>query len=82
VRPLVGQKLRDYRDKSFKQRRLEALPLPAPLAELLPEAPRVAVGYRDAQDGSATGTVELARSGTRPPRNASPESVRKSWDRP
>ena len=80
VRPLVGQKLRYYRDKTFKQRQLASLPLPAPLAEVLPEAPRVSVRHGDAQVESTGGTVEPAPSEMSPPRYASPESVRAAID--
>jgi hypothetical protein len=36
----VGQKLRWYRDRTFKRRGINALPLPAPLLAELPNAPR------------------------------------------
>ena len=82
VRPLVGQKLRYYRDKTFKPRRLEALPLPAPLAMVLPDAPRVTVRPEDPEDESAGGTVERAE-GSRPrcaDRLMTSESVRTAID--
>jgi type IV secretion system protein VirD4 len=78
VRPLVGRKLRYYRDRTFKHRRLEALPLPAPLVEVLPEAPMVTVRHGDPEDASAGGTVEPADAGS--PRYASAESLRAAID--
>lgn len=43
IRPLIGQKLRYYRDKTFKQRQLAALPLPAPLEIASQEPPTVSI---------------------------------------
>jgi type IV secretion system protein VirD4 len=82
VRPLVGQKLRWYRDRTFKPRRLEALPLPAPLGVALPDAPRVKVRRDDPGDEPAGGTVEPAE-GSRPrhaARLTTGESVRTAID--
>ncbi len=50
LRPLVGRKLRYYRDRDFKRRLHPAVPLPEPLAMALPDAPRVAV------EGAGEGT--------------------------
>ncbi len=59
MRPLVGQKLRWYRDKTFKPRRLQALPLPAPLEIELQDAPRVTIHHDSDRSGTARGgTVE------------------------
>ena len=78
VRPMIGQKLRYYRDKTFKARRLAALPLPAPLAGVLPDAPRVAVKPKDTEGEARGGTVEPAEAGN--PRYATAESVRAAID--
>jgi len=78
LRPLVGEKLRYYRDKTFKRRRSEALPLPAPLTGALPDAPGVSVGSRDAQSGEVGGTVEPASPES--PVYASADSVRTAID--
>jgi type IV secretion system protein VirD4 len=78
VHPLVGQKLRYYRDKTFKQRRLEALSLPAPLAMVLPDAPRVTVRPENPEEEPTGGTVERAEGSS--PRYPSPESVRAAID--
>lgn len=78
LRPLVGQKLRYYRDRTFRKRRFEALPLPAPLSGALPDAPRVSVSSKDAENEEAGGTVEPARTGS--PAYASAESVRTAID--
>ena len=64
VRPTIGRKLRYYRDPTFKTRRLAALPLPAPLAIPLPDAPRVASKTADADDEGQGGTVERADAGS------------------
>ena len=74
VRPMIGQKLRYYRDKTFKSRRLAALPLPAPLVGVLPDAPRVAVKAKDTEGEAEGGTIEPAEAGD--PRYATAESVR------
>ncbi len=50
LRPLIGQKLRYYRDKTFKQRQLSALPLPAPLKIASQEPPQVSI-QRDGEGG-------------------------------
>jgi type IV secretion system protein VirD4 len=78
VHPMIGQKLRYYRDKTFKSRRLAALPLPAPLVGVLPDAPRVAVKAKDTEDEAEGGTVEPAEAGD--PRYATAESVRTAID--
>ena len=78
VRPMIGQKLRYYRDKTFKSRRLAALPLPAPLVGVLPDAPRVAVKPKDTEGEARGGTVEPAEAGN--PRYATAESVRAAID--
>jgi type IV secretion system protein VirD4 len=78
VRPMVGQKLRYYRDRTFKSRRLAALPLPAPLVGVLPDAPRVAVKPKGTEDEAEGGTVEPAEASD--PRYATAESVRSAID--
>ena len=78
VRPMIGQKLRYYRDRTFKSRRLAALPLPAPLVGVLPDAPRVAVKPRDTEAEAKGGTVEPAEAGD--PRYATAASVRTAID--
>lgn len=60
MRPLVGQKLRWYRDKTFAPRHLPALPLPAPLTMVLPEAPRVSVRSAHFKEEPTGGTLERA----------------------
>ena len=75
LRPLVGEKLRYYRDKTFKRRRSEALPLPAPLTGALPDAPGVSPESREARSGESGGTIEPAS-----PVYASAESVRIAID--
>jgi type IV secretion system protein VirD4 len=69
VRPLVGQKLRYYRDKTFKRRQLQALPLPAPLNIELQDAPRVTIRREDDAGESANNTIEPANS----PEQANPD---------
>lgn len=78
VRPMIGQKLRYYRDKTFKARRLAALPLPAPLMGVLPDAPRVAVKPKDTEGEAGGGTIEPAEAGD--PRYATAESLRTAID--
>ena len=78
VHPMIGQKLRYYRDKTFKARRLAALPLPAPLVGVLPDAPRVAVKPKGTEGEAEGGTVEPAEAGD--PRYATAESVRSAID--
>ena len=78
VRPMIGQKLRYYRDKTFKSRRLAALPLPAPLVGVLPDAPRVAVKPKGTEGEAEGGTIEPAEAGD--PRYATAESVRSAID--
>ena len=75
---MIGQKLRYYRDKTFKARSLAALPLPAPLVGVLPDAPRVAVKAKDTEDEARGGTIEPAEASN--PRYATPESVRAAID--
>jgi hypothetical protein len=65
VHPMIGQKLRYYRDKTFKARRLTALPLPAPLVGVLPDAPRVTVKPKGTE-GEAGGRDHRAGRGRRP----------------
>jgi type IV secretion system protein VirD4 len=78
LRPLVGEKLRYYRDRTFKRRRSEALPLPAPLSGALPDAPGVSVGSREAQSGEVGSTIEPVKVDS--PTYTSAESVRTAID--
>jgi type IV secretion system protein VirD4 len=78
LRPLVGEKLRYYRDRTFKRRCSEALPLPAPLTGALPDAPGVSPESREAQSEGAGGTVEQASADSRTYTSA--ESVRTAID--
>ncbi len=55
VRPMIGQKLRYYRDKTFKARRSKALTLPAPLTDPLPDTPKITVRTKDQADEDRTG---------------------------
>jgi type IV secretion system protein VirD4 len=77
VRPLVGQKLRWYRDRTFKRRGIQAMPLPAPLLADLPDTPKVTIRRDEGED--AGGTVE---PGTRAdtPRYDSPKAVQQAMD--
>ena len=72
VRPLIGQKLRYYRDKTFRLRRLAPLPLPEPCTQTLSDAPRVTVRPNEAE--ATGGTIERVDDG--PMRYASADSVR------
>jgi type IV secretion system protein VirD4 len=79
VRPLVGQKLRWYRDRTFKRRGIKALPLPAPLLGELPDAPKVPIRRGDEAGEDTGGTVEPATP-TETPRYDSPEAVQQAMD--
>jgi type IV secretion system protein VirD4 len=79
VRPLVGQKLRWYRDRTFKRRGLKALPLPAPLLAELPDAPKVTIRRDDEAGDEPGGTVSPATP-TETPRYDSPEAVQQAMD--
>jgi hypothetical protein len=75
----VGQKLRWYRDRTFKRRGLTALTLPAPLLAELPDAPKVTI-RRDHEAGEdAGGTVEPTTP-TETPRYDSREAVQQAMD--
>jgi type IV secretion system protein VirD4 len=76
LRPMVGEKLRYYRDKTFRSRRQEPLPLPAPLTTPLPDAPSVTARNPDAE--STGGTIERADGAGE--RYASAESLRAAID--
>ena len=74
VRPMIGRKIRYYRDNTFKRRRCSALPLPTPLAETLPDAPKVAI-KRDDEERDETGEI-IESAQIEHPSYASAESVR------
>ena len=76
LRPMIGEKLRYYRDKTFKSRRQEPLPLPAPFTTPLPDAPSVTARTQDTE--AAGGTIERADGGGE--RYASAESLRAAID--
>ena len=57
LRPLVGRKLRYYKDRDFKRRLHPAVPLPEPLAMALPDTPRVAVA--GAGEGTPAGIERI-----------------------
>ena len=79
VRPLVGQKLRWYGDRTFRRRGLAALPLPAPLLAELPDTPRVTIPRDDEDAQKAGGTVDpTTPAGTN--RYDSPEAVQQAID--
>ena len=73
---MIGEKLRYYRDKTFKSRRQEPLPLPAPFTTPLPDAPSVTARTQDTE--AAGGTIERADGGGE--RYASAESLRAAID--
>ena len=76
LRPMIGEKLRYYRDKTFKSRRQEPLPLPAAFTAPLPDAPSVTARSPDAE--SAGGTIERIDGGGE--RYASAECLRAAID--
>jgi len=78
LRPMIGEKLRYYRDKTFKKRQSEALPLPAPLTEILPNAPGISVSHKNKKSEEAGGTIEPA--GADSPGFEPTESVRSAID--
>ena len=82
VRPLVGQKLRYYRDKTFKRRQLDALPLPAPLDVVLQDAPRVTIRREDEPGEGTDNTIEPADASeqAQPTRHTSAGEVRTAID--
>lgn len=80
IRPLIGQKLRYYRDKTFKQRQLAALPLPAPLKIASQEPPTISIrregeGDSDPEDGTLN-SIEQAE----PNRLTSASEIRTAID--
>jgi type IV secretion system protein VirD4 len=79
VRPLVGQKLRWYRDRTFKRRGINALPLPAPLLTELPDAPTDMIRRDDEACEAAGDTVEPATP-AETPCSDSPEAVQQAMD--
>lgn len=82
VRPLVGKKLRYYRDKTFKRRQLQALPLPAPLDVELQDALRVTIRREGEAGEGAENTIEPVDSAeqAQPNRYTSAGEVRTAID--
>jgi type IV secretion system protein VirD4 len=79
VRPLVGQKLCWYRDRTFKRRGINALPLPAPLLAELPDIPKVTIRRDNEAGEEPDGTVE-PETPTETPRYDSPDAVQQAMD--